>query len=51
MGTLSLVTARVLDVVRSQPTPVSKAEIVRLTDLSLATVTEHVELLLSGGLL
>lgn len=48
---LSLVTAQVLGAVRSRRMPVSKAELVRLTDLSLATVTEHVELLLSSGLL
>ena len=50
-GHLSLVTAQVLSAVRGQRVPVSKAELVRLTDLSLATVTEHVELLLDGGLL
>lgn len=50
-GQLSLVTAQVLRAVREQRAPVSKAELVRLTDLSLATVTEHVDLLLDGGLL
>lgn len=48
---MSSVTERVLAVVRGQSTAVAKAEIVRLTDLSLATVSEHVDLLCESGLL
>jgi glucokinase-like ROK family protein len=48
---MSPITATVLAAVRSQSKPVSKADIVRLTDLSLATVTEHVEVLCAGRLL
>ena len=44
-------TARVLNAVRGQGAPISKAEIVSLTELSLATVTEHVEILCASGLL
>jgi glucokinase-like ROK family protein len=45
------VAERVLDAVRSQSTAVAKADIVRLTELSLATVSEHVDLLREAGLL
>jgi glucokinase-like ROK family protein len=48
---MSPITVRVLAAVRSQGAALSKADIVRLTDLSLATVTEHVELLRANGLL
>ena len=51
LESLSLVTAQVLEAVFVEQKPVSKAELVQLTGLSLATVTEHVDLLLSGGLL
>ena len=44
-------TASVLSAVRSQSRPLSKAEIVGLTKLSLAAVTEHVDVLCEGGLL
>lgn len=43
--------ASVLSAVRSQGRPLSKAEIVGLTKLSLAAVTEHVDALCEGGLL
>ena len=42
---------RVLAAVRARSGPVAKAEIVRATELTLATVTEHVELLVACGLL
>lgn len=48
---LSVVSQRVLAVVRGAGSPVAKAEIVRVADLSLATVTEHVDLLVACNLL
>jgi len=48
---MSPITARVLAAVRSQGAPISKADIVRLTDLSLATITEHVAILCASKLL
>jgi predicted NBD/HSP70 family sugar kinase len=48
---VSSVTSNVLAAIRGRGAPVSKAEIIRLTDLSLATVTEHVEILCASGLL
>lgn len=45
------VSERVLAVVRRQSSAVAKADIVRLTELSLATVSEHVDLLCESGLL
>lgn len=48
---MSPVTAKVLNAVRGRAAPISKSEIVELTKLSLATVTEHVELLCASGLL
>ena len=44
-------TVRVLSAVRAQGAPISKAEIVSLTKLSLAAVTEHVDILCANGLL
>src|ERR1700722_10667278 len=44
-------TTRVLNAVRGQGRAISKAEIVGLTKLSLAAVTEHVEILCASGLL
>jgi len=44
-------TVRVLSAVRAQGAPISKAEIVALTKLSLAAVTEHVDILCANGLL
>jgi predicted NBD/HSP70 family sugar kinase len=44
-------TVRVLAAVRGRKLPVSKADLVRLTGLSLATVTEHVDNLLARDLL
>jgi glucokinase-like ROK family protein len=48
---MSPITAKVLAAVRGRGEPLSKGDIVRLTDLSLATVTEHVEVLRASGLL
>lgn len=48
---MSSVTAGVLAAIRGKGEPLSKAEIIRLTDLSLATVTEHVDILCTAGLL
>ena len=42
---------QVLAAFRSRQDAIAKAEIVRLTELTLATVTEHVELLVMRGLL
>lgn len=42
---------RVLAAVRGRNAPVAKAEIVRLTELTLATVTEHVDFLVGSGVL
>jgi predicted NBD/HSP70 family sugar kinase len=51
LRSISPVTRKVLDALRGQGAPISKSEIVALTKLSLATVTEHVELLCAFGLL
>ena len=48
---LSPVTMRVLAAARGQQGAIAKADIVRATDLTLATVTEHVEMLVGRGLL
>lgn len=45
------VSERVLAAVRGQSSAIAKADIVRLTELSLATVSEHVDLLCESGLL
>lgn len=45
------VTERILAAVRGQSAALAKADLVRLTDLSLATVSEHVDLLCESGLL
>lgn len=47
---ISPVTLKVLTAIRGHGAALTKAEIVRKTELSLATVTEHVGLLLARGL-
>lgn len=45
------VTSEVLQAIRRSRKPVSKAELVRLTNYSLATITEHTEILLQNRLI
>ena len=48
---ISPVTLEILKVIRKSQRAVSKAELVKLTNYSLATVTEHTELLLRNNLI
>ncbi len=48
---MASVAERLLTIVRGQVEPIAKSDLVRLTDLSLATISDYVDMLCAAGLL